>query len=116
MWRAFASVISWSVAHITKKTLPYLGGAYTTTFDSLITWWTIAEDRNDMGDQHKNLHGSLLLTNIAFFLSVLRDYADDGELIAEIDKAHKSASKEDEKFAKVFVDFFVQKLVNEGLV
>lgn len=91
----------WSVEypHITKKTLHYLGGTYITTFDSLMTWWTIVEDRDDMGDQHKNLHGSLHLINIAFFLSLLRKYADDEELIAEIDKSHKSASEQDERFA-----------------
>ena len=108
----------WSIEypHITKRTLPYLGGTYITTFDSLITWWTVAEDRNDMGDQHKNLHGSLLLINIAFFLSLLRKYADDNDIIAEVDEAHKDASEEDERLAEAVVNFFAENLADQGLV
>ena len=60
--RPVSSRIPWS----------FIGGVYINSYDSIVTWWTTAEDLNDMGDQHKNLYSSFVLISIAFFLALLR--------------------------------------------
>jgi hypothetical protein len=95
----------WSVEYtqISKDTLPNLGGMYITSFDSLVTWWTVAEDRNDMRDQHRNLHGAMVVINFAFFLAIMRS-CEDESVVEEIERAHEGAGEEDQKFAEGIVD------------
>ncbi|KAF2263681.1 hypothetical protein CC78DRAFT_465258 [Lojkania enalia] len=105
--RAIMRQSQWAIENerICKKNLPFLGGMYVTTLDSLLTWWTIAEDRNDMRDQHKNLHGSFLIICTAFFLALLQNHGDDEALIKGIESAHASSSEEDEGYSKTFLNF-----------
>jgi hypothetical protein len=102
----------WSLeqSHINKDTLPFMGGTYVSSFDSILTWWTIAEDRNDFVDQHKNLHGSFVLICSAFFLAVLRMEECDIELVETIQDAHRGASIEDDTYAHSLVGFLGQNL------
>ncbi|KAF2110878.1 hypothetical protein BDV96DRAFT_650490 [Lophiotrema nucula] len=97
----------WSIENedLAKKNLPWLGGMYITTMDSLLSWWILAEDRNDMNDQHSNLHGSTMMISLAFFLAILSAYEDDVDLISGIEKLHQGCSKEEEDIAKNFVNF-----------
>ncbi|KID80894.1 hypothetical protein MGU_11689 [Metarhizium guizhouense ARSEF 977] len=103
----------WSLekTQINGKDLPSMGGTYISTFDSLMTWWTLAEDRNELGDQHKNLHGSFVLISTAYFLQLLRKGEQTGELLNAIDAAHiKGATEEDNNCAQDFVDFLSRSL------
>lgn len=95
---------------INKNTLPFMGGTYISSFDSMLTWWSIAEDRNEMGDQHKNLHGSFVLISTAFFLALLRQGSKDEELIQAIELAHRPSSGDDETYAWNLVDFLSKAL------
>ncbi|KAH7169861.1 hypothetical protein EDB81DRAFT_774023 [Dactylonectria macrodidyma] len=97
----------WSLekVQINKGSLPFMGGTYISSFDSLVTWWTIAEDRNELGDQHKNLHGSFILLCTAFFLAVLRKGEKERDLVKTINAAHEQASQEDDKYAQALMNF-----------
>ncbi|KAF2467832.1 uncharacterized protein BDR25DRAFT_358104 [Lindgomyces ingoldianus] len=107
----------WSIdhQHLAKKNLPWLGGMYITTMDSMLSWWILSEDRNDMSDQHSNLHGSMLLVSLAFFVAVLKDYGTDVELVKGIEKSNKGSSKEEHDIASHLVSFLVAFVIYDAV-
>jgi hypothetical protein len=90
--------------------LPFTGGAYISSYDSLVTWWTLAEDRNGMGDQHKNLHGSLILLNTAFFIALLLQ-DDVNSIKTTIDRMHEKHGHASEEPAEELVGFLRRRLL-----
>jgi hypothetical protein len=106
--RAVMRQPEWSldVAGYKGKTFPSLGGTYMTSLDSLITWWTIAEDRNEIGDQHKNLHGSFILINLAFFIALFQNHGADKQLTDAVELAHSKSGDEDRDNARTVLEFF----------
>lgn len=79
----------------------------------MITWWTIAEDRNEIRGQHRNLRDSFVLINAAFFVSLFRECEHDKELIETIENAHRGSSEEVGKFAENLVKFLSEKLTHQ---
>ncbi|KAN0070744.1 hypothetical protein V8E54_010909 [Elaphomyces granulatus] len=98
------------IAGYKGKSLPSLGGTYIPTLDMLVTWWTIAEDRNEIGDQHKNLHSSFILINFAFFIALFQDHGADGQLVQAVELAHSKSGDEDRNNARTVLDFFEEML------
>lgn len=102
----------WSVekTDINKDSLTFLAGTYISTFDSLLTLWTIAEDRNDMGDQRKNPHGSFILICMTFFIAIVRGNDADKDLLLEIEAAHRGSSGEFVEYARAILEFLHARL------
>ena len=83
-----------------------LGNVYVFAMQSLLDWWTLSEDRNDMGDLQRSLHWPLFLANVAFFLECLRlGMEGDGEMLRELDRVHEEVGNEDLKVAGDVVRF-----------
>lgn len=99
--RAFMRQPEWYLDEVgvNKDSLAFLGGLYITSLDSLVSWWTVAEDRNDMEDQHKNLHGSFILLNAAFFIALRKACENDRELMLTMEAIHEGISPEFENQA-----------------
>jgi len=102
----------WSARHtqIRRDTLRSVGGTYITSFDQLVSWWTFSEDRNDIGDMHKNLHGSFIVICMAFFVALLRNYPGDSTLREAIQVAHETATDDDEANAANMVTFLQENI------
>jgi hypothetical protein len=72
---------------------------------SMLDWWTVSEDRNDMGDLQRNLHWPMFLVNVAFFLRCLIIGKEDEELLKELDIAHKEVGNGDVKVVQDIIKF-----------
>jgi hypothetical protein len=85
------------------KGIPF-GNVYIFSIQSMMDWWTLSEDRNDMGDLQRNLVWPMFLVNVAFFVELLK--TGDQEMIEEIEKAHVEDENE-MKSAQNVVDFLM---------
>ncbi|KAH9477754.1 hypothetical protein JR316_0009982 [Psilocybe cubensis] len=76
--RALMRQPRWMVEHEEMKSrgMP-LGNVYIFSINSMMNWWTISEDRNDMADFQKHLNWPMLLVNVAFFMSIFSDLESD---------------------------------------
>ncbi|KAI9859760.1 MAG: hypothetical protein M1813_006477 [Trichoglossum hirsutum] len=78
-----------------------LGGVYIFGISSMMDWWTVSEDRNDMGDLQRNLQWPLLLLNLAFFLALLDMRDTDPDLVAAVGAAQRPTGNEREVAGEV---------------
>ncbi|KAI9771205.1 MAG: hypothetical protein M1839_002864 [Geoglossum umbratile] len=103
----------WMVAYpeLGEGVIP-IGNVYIFSISSMMDWWTVSEDRNDMGDLQRNLHWPLLLINIAFYVCLLTLPEGDAELVDAIERAQKVAAHEKET-AEAVVEFFRKPLVQK---
>lgn len=69
--RAILRQPEWTFDPGRGKDIP-LGNVYIVPMQSMLDWWTLSEDRNDMGDLQKNLQWSMFLINVAFFIELLK--------------------------------------------
>lgn len=100
--RAIMRQPEWVLTHSEfGKGIP-LGNVYILSIQSMMDWWTLSEDRNDMGDIQKNLHWSMFLVNVAFFLEVLE--MDDVEMIGKVEEA-SGEDESERKTAEGVVEF-----------
>jgi hypothetical protein len=84
-----------------------IGNVYIFSINSMMDWWTVSEDRNDMGDIQRNLHWPFLLINIAFYVSLLTLPERDAELVDGIEQVQRATTHEKET-AEAVVEFFKQ--------
>lgn len=97
--RAIMRQPTWTLTKDLGTDIP-LGNVYIFAIQSMLDWWTLSEDRNDMGDLQRNLHWPMFLLNLGFFLDVLRSSESDEEVIAEVDSAHEGDGEGDLKVAE----------------
>jgi hypothetical protein len=71
----------------------------------MLDWWTLSEDRNDMGDLQRNLHWPMFLINVAFFVGCFDIGKEDKELLGELDTAHGEVGDRDIKVAEDVIGF-----------
>jgi len=93
--RAIMRQREWMLGYscMSKENMPFLKGLYITSFDSLTSWWTFAEGRNGLTDQHKNLHGSFILISTAFFIALWNAIGKDRELVKEVEREYASVEE-----------------------
>lgn len=97
--RAMMRQPEWRLTHPGfGKGIP-LGNVYIFSIQSMMDWWTLSEDRNDMGDLQRNLHWPMFLVNVAFFVELLQ--TEDKEVIGEVEKAHGEDGNERNTAEKV---------------
>jgi hypothetical protein len=94
----------WRLQEGAGKGIP-LGNVYLFAVQSMLDWWTLSEDRNDMGDLQRNLHWPMFLINVAFFVGCFSLGEGDKELLDELDKAHNEVGDVDIRVAKDVVKF-----------
>ncbi|KAF8850261.1 hypothetical protein BDZ45DRAFT_679899 [Acephala macrosclerotiorum] len=94
----------WRLQAGAGKGIP-LGNVYVFAMQSMLDWWTLSEDRNDMVDLQKNLHWPMLLVNCAFFLKCLEIGKGDEELAKGLEKVHEEVGEGDLKVARDVVEF-----------
>jgi hypothetical protein len=82
-----------------------IGNVHIFAISSMMTWWTISEDRNDMGDLQSNLHWPFLLINTAFYISLLTMPEKDLELVNIIEKSQKISGHE-RQIGDAVMEFF----------
>ncbi|KAH8748186.1 hypothetical protein F5882DRAFT_370487 [Hyaloscypha sp. PMI_1271] len=103
--RGIMRQLEWRLQAGTGKGIP-LGNVYVFAMQSMLDWWTLSEDRNDMGDLQRNLHWPLFLVNVAFFLECLGlGMEGDSGMLSELDRVHEEVSNEDLKVAKDVIAF-----------
>ena len=71
----------------------------------MLDWWTLSEDRNDLGDLQKNLHWAFFLVNVAFFIQLIRWGQKDMEILKTLEEAHGSSGKAEDKAAADILGF-----------
>jgi hypothetical protein len=93
--RAIMRQPQWMVDNVELggDTIP-IGNVHIPSINSMVDWWTLSEDRNDLGDLQKNLHWPLLLVNTAFFIALLTMPEEDIELKNAIEDSHEVTSGE----------------------
>lgn len=97
--RAIMRQPEWRLTHPELgKGIP-LGNVYIFSIQSMMDWWTLSEDRNDMGDLQRNLHWPMFLVNVAFFVELLK--TRDEEMLGEAEKAHGEDENERRTSEKV---------------
>jgi hypothetical protein len=69
-----------------------LGNVHIPGINSIIDWWTVSEDRNDLGDLGRNLQWTFSLVNIAFFLALLR-LGEGTRVVDAVEKIHGGMSE-----------------------
>jgi hypothetical protein len=95
----------WRLQAGVGKGIP-IGNVYVFAMQSILDWWTLSEDRNDMVDLQRNFHWPLFLVNVAFFLECFRiGMEGDSEIVRELDKVHQEVGNEDLKVAGDVVGF-----------
>jgi hypothetical protein len=78
---------------------------YLFAVQNMLDWWTVSEDRNDMGDLQRNLHWPMFLINISFFLGCFILGKEDKELLEGLDAAHNEVGDGDVKVSKDVLGF-----------
>ncbi|CZR54657.1 uncharacterized protein PAC_04541 [Phialocephala subalpina] len=102
--RAIMRQPEWRLQTGAGKGIP-LGNVYVFAMQSMLDWWILSEDRNDMADLQRNLHWPMLLVNCAFFLKCLEIGKGDEELMKGLDEVHEEVGEGDLKVARDVVDF-----------
>ncbi|MGK2896122.1 MAG: hypothetical protein ACSLEY_00765, partial [Candidatus Saccharimonadales bacterium] len=82
-----------------------LGNVYVFSIQSMTDWWTLSEDRNDLGDLQRNLHWPMFLLNVAFFVRLLEIGERDQELLVELEKAFGEKDENQFKVAQDVIAF-----------
>jgi hypothetical protein len=95
----------WKLDKTFGKGIP-LGNVYIFSIQSMMDWWTLSEDRNDLGDLQRNLHWPMFLINVAFFMQLLRLEEVDRELLTELNTVHGSPDSGNLEVAKSVVEYF----------
>jgi hypothetical protein len=108
--RAIMRQPEWRLLEGAGKGIP-LGNVYLFAMQNMLDWWTLSEDRNDMGDLQRNLHWPMFLINVAFFVRCFTIGKEDKELLDELDSAHNEVGNWNIKVATDVVRF----LKNWGL-
>ena len=75
-----------------------LGSQHVPAISSVVDWWTLSEDRNDLYDLARNLQAAFFLINIAFFLA-LGEAMGESELKA-VARMHAGAGEDVERVGK----------------
>ena len=92
----------WRLQAGVAKGIP-LGNVYVFAMQSVLDWWTLSEDRNDMDGLQRNFQWPLFLVNVAFFLRCFE--LEDGRLLQGLEEAHEMVGNEDLKVAGEVVEF-----------
>lgn len=84
-----------------------LGNVYIFAMQSMLEWWTLSEDRNDMSDLQRNLHWPMFLLNVAFFLGCFGIAEMEGhkERVDGLEVAHREVRTEGVKVAENVAGF-----------
>ena len=77
-----------------------LGDVHIPSSAALLSWWTVSEGSNDMGDLQDNLQWALLLIKIAFFVALLQTPDQESSLIANVRFIHRGTSLDEMSVAK----------------
>ncbi|KUJ14236.1 uncharacterized protein LY89DRAFT_649943 [Mollisia scopiformis] len=96
--------LEWCLQTGVGKGIP-LGNVYVFAMQSMLDWWTVSEDRNDMADLQKNLYWPMLLVNCAFFLECLKMEKEDDDLVKGLAEVHGEGEEGDAKVANDVVNF-----------
>jgi hypothetical protein len=102
--RALMRQPEWRLQKGAGKGIP-LGNVYLFAVQNMLDWWTVSEDRNDMGDLQRNLHWPMFLINISFFLGCFILGKEDKELLEGLDAAHNEVGDGDVKVSKDVLGF-----------
>jgi len=86
-----------------------VGNVYFPSIQSIMDWWTLSEDRNDLCDLQKNLHWPFVLINTTFFIQLFDQWKEGGKLATEVSRA-QGRSDENEKGIAQEVVGFLQRL------
>lgn len=91
--RAIMRQPKWMVKYEEMKSgsIP-LGNVHIFSINSMMNWWTISEDRNDMADIQKHLNWPMLLVNVAFFMSILTARESDS-MVAVLEDAFQDLNR-----------------------
>jgi hypothetical protein len=79
-----------------------VGNVHIPSLGSMMNWWTVSEDRNDMGDLQSNLQWAFLLVNLAFFVKLLKDGGP--EVVKQVEAGHERAGSDSQAIAGKVVD------------
>jgi len=80
-----------------------IGTVHTPSLTSMMNWWTVSEDRNDMGDLQANLQWAFLLVNLAFFVKLLKE--GGLEMVKQVEAGHEGAGSDSQAIAGKVVDY-----------
>lgn len=100
--RAIMRQPQWRLQAGVAKGIP-LGNVYVFAMQSVLDWWTLSEDRNDMDGLQRNFQWPLFLVNVTFFLRCFE--LEDGRLMQGLEEAHEAVGNEDLKVAGEVVEF-----------
>lgn len=102
--RAIMRQPEWRLNPNFGKGIP-LGNVYVFGVQNMMDWWTLSEDRNDMGDLQRNLHWPMFLVNVGFFLGLLGVGKGDEEFLGEIERVHGGSGGSERKVAEDVVQW-----------
>ena len=101
--RAIMRQPQWALMNPTFSLSVPVGNVHIPSLSSMMNWWTVSEDRNDMGDLQTNLQWALLLVNLAFFVKLLKEGGP--EVVREVEMGHKGAGRDSLSIAERVVDY-----------
>ena len=79
-----------------------VGTVHIPSLGSMMNWWTVSEDRNDMGDLQTNLQWAFLLVNLAFFVKLLKEGGP--EVVKQVEAGHEGSGIDSQTIAGKVVD------------
>ncbi|KAF4628697.1 hypothetical protein G7Y89_g9449 [Cudoniella acicularis] len=108
--RAIMRQPEWKLERGFPEGIP-LGNVYIFAMQSMLEWWTLSEDRNDLGDLQSNFHWPIFLINTAFFILLLEMTRDERDILEELEKEHEGDREADMEVAEGVVRFVKEKIV-----
>jgi hypothetical protein len=100
--RAIMRQPQWVQMNTTSPFSMPVGSVHIPTLGSMMNWWTVSEDRNDMGNLQRNLQWAFLLVNLAFFVKLLKDGGP--EVIRQVEAGQEGAGDDSQTIAAKVVD------------
>jgi hypothetical protein len=94
----------WFISNTELHQVP-LGAVHKPSLSSLLSWWTLSENRNDLADTQNNLQYALFYLNVAFFVGLLEVSEQDQELGESLHRVHAGAAQSDRQIADGVVEF-----------
>lgn len=90
-----------------------LGKVYIFSINSVMDWWTLSEDRNDLGDLARNLQWGFVLINTAFFIALMRS-EHFTRVQSRVEKVHAGSSGSNKEVAENFVQYLHERRTRSG--
>lgn len=101
--RAIMRQPQWAQMNTSSPLSMPVGTVHIPSLTSMMNWWTVSEDRNDMGDLQTNLQWAFLLVNLAFFIKLMKDGGP--EVVEQVEAGYEGAGSDIQAIAGKVIDY-----------